>query len=66
MGAAEDGGYFDFISTRYGMGVKWREAQEEDEQAQEQTFTARAAVRAAVPEYRQLIDDSGTFEVVKV
>lgn len=66
VGAAEDGGYFDFISTRYGMGVKWREAQEEDEQAQEQTFTARAAVRAAVPEYRQLIDDSGTFEVVKV
>lgn len=66
VGAAEDGGYFDFISTRYGMGVKWREAQEEDEQAQAQTFTARAAVRAAVPEYRQLIDDSGTFEVVKV
>lgn len=63
VGAAEDGGYFDFISTRYGMGVKWREAQEEDEQAQ--TFAARAAVRAIVPEYRQLIDDSGVFEVVK-
>lgn len=66
VGAAEDGGYFDFISTRYGMGVKWREAQEEDEQAQAQTFAARAAVRAAVPKYRQLIDDSGVFEVVKV
>lgn len=66
VGAAEDGGYFDFISTRYGMGVKWREAQEEDEQAKAQTFAARAAVRAAVPEYKQLIDDSGTFEVVKV
>ena len=25
VGAAEDGGYFDFISTQYGMGVKWRE-----------------------------------------
>lgn len=62
VGAAEDGGYFDFISTRYGMGVKWREAQEEDEQEQARTF----AVRAAVPEYRQLIDDSGTFEVVKI
>ena len=48
------------------MGVKWREAQEEDEQAQAQTFAARAAVRAAVPKYRQLIDDSGVFEVVKV
>lgn len=66
VGAAEDGGYFDFISTRYGMGVKWREAQEEDEQAQAQTFAARAAVRAAVLEYKQLIDDSGVFEVVKV
>lgn len=66
VGAAEDGGYFDFISTRYGMGVKWREAQEEDEQAQAQTFAARVAVRAAVQEYKQLIDDSGTFEVVKV
>lgn len=65
VGAAEDGGYFDFISTRYGMGVKWREAQEEEEQAQAQTFATRAAVRAAVPEYRQLIDDSGVFEVVK-
>lgn len=66
VGAAEDGGYFDFISTRYGMGVKWREAQEEDEQEQAQTFAARAAIRAAVQEYKQLIDDSGVFEVVKV
>ena len=24
VGAAADGGYFDFISTIYGMGVKWR------------------------------------------
>ena len=24
VGAAADGGYFDFISTEYGMGVKWR------------------------------------------
>ena len=24
VGAAADGGYFDFISTGYGMGVKWR------------------------------------------
>ena len=24
VGAAENGGYFDFISTKYGMGVKWR------------------------------------------
>jgi len=24
VGAAADGGYFDFISTEYGMGIKWR------------------------------------------
>ena len=24
VGAAADGGYFDFISTQYGMGIKWR------------------------------------------
>lgn len=65
VGAAEDGGYFDFISTRYGMGVKWREAQEEEDEAQVQTFAARAATRAVVPEYKQLIDDSGVFEVVE-
>ena len=28
VGAAQDGGYFDFISTQYGMGVKWRQAEE--------------------------------------
>lgn len=66
VGAAEDGGYFDFISTRYGMGVKWREAQEEDEaetqEAQVQAFAARAAARTV---YQQLIDDSGVFKVVE-
>jgi hypothetical protein len=24
VGAAADGGYFDFISTEFGMGIKWR------------------------------------------
>ena len=24
VGATEDGGFFDFISTPQGMGVKWR------------------------------------------
>ena len=28
VGAAADGGYFDFISTIYGMGVKWRAVQQ--------------------------------------
>ena len=33
VGAADDGGYFDFISTQYGMGVKWREAEQVEETA---------------------------------
>lgn len=30
VGAAADGGYFDFISTEYGMGVKWRAVEKTD------------------------------------
>lgn len=73
VGAAEDGGYFDFISTQYGMGVKWREAQEEETEDTTATTSsvmaagltlAAAAVRqqkAAV--YQQLIDDTGVFSM---
>ena len=65
VGAAEDGGYFDFISTQYGMGVKWREAQEEEPATANtlrlQTKIRKAAARPAV--YQQLIDDSGVFRM---
>ena len=59
VGAAADGGYFDFISTIYGMGVKWRAV------AQTQT-TAKAAKklmakRAAA--YVPVQDDEGIFTV---
>jgi hypothetical protein len=59
VGAADDGGYFDFISTGYGMGVKWREAEETVEEA---AVYARQA-RRKDQEYRQLIDEDGIFEV---
>lgn len=26
VGASENGGFFDFISTKYGMGIKWRDS----------------------------------------
>ena len=65
VGAAEDGGYFDFITTQYGMGVKWREAQEEEPATANtlrlQTKIRKAAARPAV--YQQLIDDSGVFRM---
>lgn len=64
VGAAEDGGYFDFISTQYGMGVKWREAQEEETAT---VSAAKAAVRLLArktkTEYKQLIDDTGIFKI---
>lgn len=62
VGAAEDGGFFDFISTQYGMGVKWREAQQEEEQVALMTLAAEEDQQ----EYKQIIDDAGgVFEVVK-
>lgn len=61
VGAAEDGGYFDFISTKYGMGVKWREAQQEEAVIQ----MVLLSMKPEEPkEYKQLIDDEGVFEVV--
>lgn len=64
VGAAEDGGYFDFISTRYGMGVKWREAQEEDTTTVQTMALKARSIRQE--EYEQLIDKSGVFEVITV
>ena len=61
VGAADDGGYFDFISTQYGMGVKWREAEQVEE-----TATQSVKRKKQKQEYKQLIDDDGIFEVVKV
>lgn len=64
VGAAEDGGYFDFISTRYGMGVKWREAQEEDTDTVQTMAMKVRSIRQE--DYEQLIDESGVFEVITV
>lgn len=61
VGAAEDGGYFDFISTKYGMGVKWREAQQEEAVIQ---MVLLSMEPEEPQEYKQLIDDEGVFEVV--
>lgn len=58
VGAASDGGYFDFISTIYGMGVKWR--------AVTQTTTAAKAaakLMARQTTYQAVTDDEGIFSV---
>ena len=59
VGAAADGGYFDFISTIYGMGVKWRAV------AQSQT-TAKSAARLMAKRTADITpvqDDEGIFSV---
>ena len=59
VGAAADGGYFDFISTIYGMGVKWRAV------AQSQT-TAKSAARLMpkrAADITPVQDDEGIFTV---
>lgn len=59
VGAAADGGYFDFISTEYGMGVKWR--------AVEKTDNASIASVMRIPrrtrKYVQVVDDDNIFQM---
>ena len=59
VGAAADGGYFDFISTEYGMGVKWR--------AVEKTDNASIASVMRIPrrssKYVPIVDDDNIFQM---
>lgn len=59
VGAAADGGYFDFISTEYGMGVKWR--------AVEKTNNASIASVMRIPrrarKYVPVVDDDNIFQM---
>ena len=60
VGAAADGGYFDFISTEYGMGVKWRAVN------QPAGSTPRGVMRAMAKkaaEYVAVEDEDGVFKV---
>ena len=59
VGAAADGGYFDFISTIYGMGVKWRSVNQPDS-------TPRSAPRLMTNRstlYSVVQDEDGVFSV---
>lgn len=59
VGAAADGGYFDFISTEYGMGVKWR--------AVEKTDNASIASVMKIPrrasKYVPVVDEDNIFQM---
>ena len=59
VGAAADGGYFDFISTEYGMGVKWR--------AVEKTDNASIVIVMKIPrrasKYVPVVDEDNIFQM---
>ena len=57
VGAAADGGYFDFISTQYGMGVKWRAVEKVTTSAL--AILARSSVERI--EYSAIEDESDIF-----
>ena len=59
VGAASDGGYFDFISTVYGMGVKWRAV---NQQSGTNPRGAMKAMAKRAAEYAAVEDETGVFK----
>lgn len=59
VGAAADGGYFDFISTEYGMGVKWRAVEKTDNASIVSVMRIPRRTRKYVP----VVDDDNIFQM---
>ena len=59
VGAAADGGYFDFISTEYGMGVKWRAVEKTDNASIVSVMRIPRRERKYVP----VVDDDNIFQM---
>lgn len=59
VGAAADGGYFDFISTEYGMGVKWRAVEKTDNASIASVMRIPRRARKYVP----VVDDDNIFQM---
>lgn len=59
VGAAADGGYFDFISTEYGMGVKWRAVEKTDNASIVSVMRIPRRARKYVP----VVDDDDIFQM---
>ncbi len=59
VGAAADGGYFDFISTEYGMGVKWRAVEKTDNASIVSVMRIPRRVRKYVP----VVDNDNIFQM---
>lgn len=59
VGAAADGGYFDFISTEYGMGMKWRAVEKTDNASIVSVMRIPRRARKYVP----VVDDDNIFQM---
>lgn len=59
VGAAADGGYFDFISTEYGMGVKWRAVEKTDNASIASVMRIPRRARKYVP----VVDNDNIFQM---
>lgn len=59
VGAAADGGYFDFISTEYGMGVKWRAVEKTDNASIASVMRIPRRARKYIP----VVDDDNIFQM---
>jgi hypothetical protein len=63
VGAAADGGYFDFISTEYGMGVKWRAVQQSNGVTMNAMRAGMKLMARRAAEYIPVEDEDGVFKV---
>ena len=59
VGAAADGGYFDFISTEYGMGVKWRAVEKTDNAS----IVSVMKIPRRASKYVSVVDEDNIFQM---
>ena len=59
VGAAADGGYFDFISTEYGMGVKWRAVEKTDNAS----IVSVMKIPRRASRYVPVVDEDNIFQM---
>lgn len=59
VGAAADGGYFDFISTEYGMGVKWRAVEKTDNAS----IVSIMKIPRRASRYVPVVDEDNIFQM---
>ena len=59
VGAAADGGYFDFISTEYGMGVKWRAVEKTDNAS----IVGVMKIPRRASKYVPVVDEDNIFQM---